>query len=234
MTQNEKITAIFDRQAASYDEKWSKLAPINATLHLLASAVFGELPATARVLCVGAGTGAEIVELARRFPGWRFTAVEPSAAMVEVCRRRAAEEGMLDRCAFHQGYLDALPATEPFDAATAFLVSQFLIERPVRVQFFRSIAERLRPGGTLVSSDLSGDLAAPDFRDLLEVWFRTMNGHGLSAEEVEKMREAYQRDVAVAPPAEVRAIITEGGFVTPVQFFQAGLIHAWFAQRGGG
>jgi len=231
MTQNEKITAIFDRQAASYDEKWSKLAPINATLHLLASAVFAELPATARVLCVGAGTGAEIVELARRFPEWRFTAVDPSAAMVDVCRQRAGEQGILDRCTFHHGFVDSLPAAEPFDAATAFLVSQFLLERPDRVRFFQVIAERLRPDGILLSSDLAGDLAAADFRELLEVWFRTMNGHGLSAAEVEKMREAYQRDVAVRPPAEVRAIIADGGFASPVRFFQAGLIHAWFARR---
>jgi tRNA (cmo5U34)-methyltransferase len=52
-----------------------------------------------------------------------------------------------------------------------------------------------------------------------------------SREGVERMREAYRRDVAVLPPADVRDIITLGGFESPVLFFQAGMIHAWFAKR---
>ena len=56
---NEEITAVFDRQAASYDQQWSRLAPINDALHLLTSAVLAKLPPTAKILCVGAGTGQE-------------------------------------------------------------------------------------------------------------------------------------------------------------------------------
>jgi tRNA (cmo5U34)-methyltransferase len=37
--------------------------------------------------------------------------------------------------------------------------------------------------------------------------------------------------VAVLPPQDVRDIITLGGFDSPVLFFQAGLIHAWYAKR---
>jgi len=54
--QKEQITEIFDHQAATYDQKWSWLEPINSALHLLASSVLAELPATARILCVGAVT----------------------------------------------------------------------------------------------------------------------------------------------------------------------------------
>ena len=49
--------------------------------------------------------------------------------------------------------------------------------------------------------------------------------------ETERMREAYRRDVAVLPPSEVRDIITRGGFGSPVLFFQAGMIHGWYAKR---
>lgn len=228
--EKEQITEIFDRQAATYDLKWSRLAPINSTLHLLTSTVLAGLPATARILCVGAGTGTEILALAEKFPGWQFTAVEPSTAMLEVFRRRAEERGIASRCVFHAGYLDSLPPQEPFDAATAFLVSQFILEREVRSQFFRGIAERLRPEGMLISADLAVSADAPG---LLEVWFQVMSDSGSlpSPEEIEKMREAYQRDVAVLPPQEVREIITRGGFDSPVLFFQAGMIHAWYSRR---
>jgi tRNA (cmo5U34)-methyltransferase len=33
--QKEEITALFDKQASSYDQQWSKMAPINDALHLL-------------------------------------------------------------------------------------------------------------------------------------------------------------------------------------------------------
>ena len=45
------------------------------------------------------------------------------------------------------------------------------------------------------------------------------------------MRAAYAKEVAMLPPAMVAAIIQAGGFTAPVQFFQAGLMHAWFANR---
>lgn len=229
--QQERITAIFDQQASSYDRQWSKLAPLNGALHLLAGTMLSGVPDEARILCVGAGTGAEIMYLAQRFSGWHFTAVEPSMAMLKVCRRRMDEYGLTARCHFHAGYLDSLPGEEAFDAATAFLVSQFILGRPARAAFFRSIAERLRPEGVLISSDLAGDLAAPECRKLLELWFQVMSEADITPERVEKMREAYRRDVAVLPPREVAEIMTQGGFDLPVRFFQAGMIHAWFARR---
>lgn len=232
--QKDQITAIFDQQAATYDQKWSRLAPINSALHLLTSAVLSELPSKARILCVGAGTGAEILHLAQRFPEWHFTAVEPSVAMLNVLRQRAEEHGISARCAFHPGYLDTLPPGVPFDAATAFLVSQFILDPRSRSEFFMGIAERLHHGGMLVSSDLSGDLSGDAASmGLLEVWFRMMRDSGSVTlpEEIGKMREAYTRDVAVLPPQRTREIITHGGFSAPVQFFQAGMIHAWYAKR---
>ncbi len=63
----EEITALFDKQASSYDQQWSKMA-IKDALHLLTGTVLSELPPKAKILCVGAGTGAEILYLAQKFP----------------------------------------------------------------------------------------------------------------------------------------------------------------------
>jgi hypothetical protein len=49
--------------------------------------------------------------------------------MMAVCRRRATEQGFADRCTFHTGSLDSLPAGESFHAATSLLVSQFITDR---------------------------------------------------------------------------------------------------------
>ena len=207
------------------------LAAMRDALHLLISAVFADLPAKARILCVGAGTGHELIYLAQKFPQWWFAVVEPSAPMLQVCRRKAEECGITPRCDFHEGYLDSLPPSAAFDAATSLLVSQFILAPDARAGFFRAIAERLRPGGYLVSADLASDTASTTYQSLLEVWLRLMRETGSSPEQLEGLRVTYGRDVAILPLERVRSIIASGGFDTPVLFLQTCLIHAWYAQR---
>jgi tRNA (cmo5U34)-methyltransferase len=200
-------------------------------LHLLMAAALSELPSTARILVVGAGTGPELLFLARRFPEWRFTAVEPSLPMLEVCRRKAVESRIDSRCEFHGGYLDSLPAGAPHHAATSLLVSQFLLDRDHRTTYFRAVAERLVPAGLLVTADLASHADVSTSRELMEMWLRMMRGADVPAENLEKLRAAYGRDVSVLPPGEVEAIIAAGGFESPLQFLQTGMIHAWLARR---
>ncbi|GGC09386.1 SAM-dependent methyltransferase [Oxalicibacterium flavum] len=231
---DEEIKAIFDQQASSYDERWAKTAPIRDALHFLLEAVFAKLPEDARILCVGAGTGEEIDYLARHHPQWTFTAVEPSGAMLDVCRRKAEKGGFVSRCQFHEGYLESLPVQGGFDAATCFLVSQFILEWEARTGFFQSIAARLKPEGILVSSDLAADVNSHEYDALLETWLDMMLAAGVPAAGLEQMRAAYAKDVAILPPAEVASIIQAAGFAGPVAFYQAGLIHAWFSKRASG
>ncbi len=228
---DQKSEKFFDQTCASgYDQLQTKLAPLRASLDALTAAILSDLPADARVLCAGAGTGAELIPLARKFPGWRFTAVEPSAPMLEVCRRKVEESGIADRCVLHGGYLDSLPASEEFDAATALLVSHFILDRADRVRFFRGIGKRLRPGGWLVSCDLSADTSSSEYSSLLDVWWNIMKTAEVPPEAFDRMRESYGRDVALLPPGEVQGIISSAGFGRPVQFLQTGLIHGWYAR----
>jgi tRNA (cmo5U34)-methyltransferase len=228
---SDELKAAFDQQAPGYDRQWAKLSPIRDALHFLLESVFAELPADARVLCVGVGTGAELAHLATRFPGWSFTLVEPSGAMLGLCRERAASLGFQSRCRFHEGYLETLPDDTPHHAATSFLVSQFIVDRAARTSYFQAIARRLLPGGLLASSDLASDTASAAHEALVQAWMNMMAAAEVPREALARMREAWKRDVAILPPAEVANLIAAGGFETPVQFHQAGLIHAWFARR---
>ena len=67
-----------------FDQQWARMSPINNALYFLLESVFAELAVDAHILCVGAGTGKELIHLARKFPHWQFTAVEPSGAMLSV------------------------------------------------------------------------------------------------------------------------------------------------------
>jgi tRNA (cmo5U34)-methyltransferase len=229
--QREEVEKTFNNMAETYDQQWERLAPINDSLHLLMGGVFSNLPAQANVLCVGAGTGAEIIYLAKRFPQWTFTAVDPSTSMLEVCRKRLRALDIENRCKFHSGYLESLPSFELFDAATSLLVSQFILDKESRSEFFKLIAKYLKPEGILVSSDLSADLHSANYPSLLQTWLELMKEGGVPAEGLEGMRKAYGKNVAVLPDKDIAALIQSGGFDDPIRFFQLGLIHAWYSVK---
>jgi tRNA (cmo5U34)-methyltransferase len=219
----------FDVQhASSYDDRWAPLAPLRDSLHLQMRFILQDLPAAARVLCVGVGTGAELLALARFFPGWRFMAVDPSAPMLDVCRRKAAEAGVADRCEFHAGFVHELPPAELFDAATTILVSQFITDRARRTEFFREIARRLRSDGLLITADLT-TAPAGQHESLLAVWSQMMRHIGAGEAQIQGMLSSYGRDVALLPASELEGLLAVAGFVRPVRFSQSLLIHAWFA-----
>lgn len=83
------------------------------------------------------------------------------------------------------------------------------------------------------SSDLASDVGSPEFEVLFHAWMNMMSASDISPEVVERMRKAYANDVGVLAPAKTVSIIKSGGFDLPVQFFQAGLIHAWLSKRAG-
>ncbi|MGC3981069.1 MAG: class I SAM-dependent methyltransferase [Steroidobacteraceae bacterium] len=226
----DQIKALFDQQAAGYDIQWAKTAPIRHCLHLLLASFFAELPKDARILCVGVGTGAELAFLAQQHPHWSFTVVEPSGGMLDVCRQRTEKEGFASRCIFHAGYLESLPVSAPHNAATCFLVSQFILDQRTRSEFFRAIASRLEPGGLLASSDLAAELNSPEYEVLFPAWMNIMSADS-SRESANRMRQTYAQDVGVLAPNQIALIIEAGGFQSSIQFFQAGLIHAWISRR---
>lgn len=222
------ITQAFDAtHAEAYDRSLTRILAIKDTLHLLMRWQLADLPDDARILVAGAGTGAEVRFLAPLFPQWRFTLVDPSAAMLDVGRRHAEAEGFAERCVFHAGLVSSLSA-DPFDAATSILVSHFLADAAERQAYFAAIAARLKPGGRLFNADLCADVEAPSFAAVMDLWLSLA---GMPDERKPMFRSAFGKTLAAHGPAEVEAMITRAGFNAPVQCFQAALIRAWMASR---
>ena len=223
---------VFDQQRAStYDERLNPSAPLFDALRFAMRFVMADLPADAHVLCVGLGTGTELIELAKFYPNWQFTALDTSQAMLDVCRARVAEADLEERCRFHHGALDALPAGAMFDGATCLMVSHSFSQRQARVGFFAEIAAHLKPGALLVSSDLSSDVATYNYEKLLESWIAMMKFSQVPPAEIEKFISGYVPNKVVLPPREVESIIEAGGFEAPVMFFQGLLVCAWVSRR---
>ncbi len=221
--------SVFTREVAErYDETNRRLAPISEAMHFLLRLVLEDLPPTARVLCVGVGTGADILALGTANPGWSFIGVDPSAGMLEVCRARLGSAGMLDRCRLIHGQVDDAPEGAAFDAAVSLLVAHF-VERGDRSAFYRGIHDRLRPGGTFVSTEISADLASAAFPAMLRTWARVQALMGATPDALLKLPDTLRETLCVLTPAETEALWRQCGFADPVPFFQASLIRGWHA-----
>jgi len=200
-------------------------------LHLCMQFILSDLPPNAHVLCVGVGTGAELLYLAAAFPQWRFTVVEPSAQMLAVCRTRAEAQSISSRCDFREEYVEALPDIAQFDAATAILVSHYLGDQAARQDFFHAISTKLRPGGVFISADLAADTNSQEFAELFRAWKSMLRFSDMSSAEVERYSSKFSKGGPAIPVPEIETIFTSSGFQEPVLFCQTLLIHAWYSRR---
>lgn len=216
--------------AGRYDERNSKLADIAANMHFLIRLVLHDLPTDARILCVGAGTGAEILSLAHANPGWTFVGVDPSAGMLEVCRDKLARANVLDRCDLVVGYVDDVEADAQFDAVVSVLVAHF-VGRDDRPAFYQSIRDRLKPGGYFVSTEISADLDAAEFPAQLQNWERVQALMGATPETLHTLPDVLRNTLSVLSPLGTENLLREARFAEPIHFFQAFLIHGWHSRK---
>lgn len=215
--------------AAAYDRRNSGLKPISDCLHFLMGLVLQDLPENARLLCVGVGTGAEILSLATQRPGWSFVGVDPSLDMLQVGRKRLEAAGVLDRCELVHGYVDDV-ADQGFDAVIALLVAHF-IQLPDRPAFYGSIHDRLKPGGRFVSAEISCDLDGAQFPAMLKDWEQVQKMMGATPASLAALPGMLRNVLGVVPPEKTEALWREAGFTPPTGFFQGFMIRGWHAQR---
>lgn len=225
MSTENGFQAFKNENAANFDKQREKLAPLKDALHLIMQAAFSALADDARVLCVGAGTGAEVFNLALAFPGWRFTVIEPEADMIAICREKAEQQKLTARCEFHQGFLDSYQGSTDFDAATAILVSHFITDRQKRIDFFSAITRHLRKGGLFVNADLSGNPATPSYLSSMAIW-QAMNQRA----GIQFSPEAFANRVAISPISEIEEMLRSSGFSDPLLIYRALFIHAWVSR----
>jgi len=104
----------------------------------------------ARVLEVGCGTGSLALAMAP-YAG-HIHALDVSAEMVRIANHKKQAQGVAN-VTFHQGPLDALGAfeREHFDSAWAYSILHLVPDRP---RTLRALFERLKPGGSLISSNV--------------------------------------------------------------------------------
>jgi tRNA (cmo5U34)-methyltransferase len=214
-----------DRSAvATYASETPRKVPGLADLHRMTALLLSEqAPVAAHVLIVGAGGGLELVSLATARPGWRFTGVDPSPAMLDLAREAAAP--FAERVQFVEGTVSLAPAG-PFDGATCLLVLHFL-ERGERLRTLREIHRRLKPGARLVVAQHAppGGHAARWMMRAVAFAAGTPADQETAAATGQLMTER----LPLLTPDEEEDLLRASGFVDVEQFYAALSFRGWVA-----
>jgi tRNA (cmo5U34)-methyltransferase len=152
--------------------------------------------------------------------------------MLDVCRERLEQAGMMDRCELIHGHVQDVPLHEGFDAALSLLVGHF-VKREERPGFYGDMHARLRRGGYLVNAEISFDLGSEEFAPMLVTWERVQSLMGATPESLRSLPNTLRNVLTVLSPEEVEAILRAAGFPRPVRFFQAAMIMGWYASKDG-
>lgn len=212
---------------AAYVRETQRKVPGLADLHRMTAILLAErAPADAHMLVVGAGGGMELKAMAEAGPGWRFTGVDPSSAMLDLARQTAAPHA--DRIALVQGTVDQAPIG-PFDGAACLLTLHFL-DRAERLKTLRDMRERLTPGRALVVAHHTSADGDPELWLARAATFadQTVARTAKSKSSAKMMAE---RLPLLTPGAE-EALLLEAGFVEPRLFYAAFSFRGWVAIAG--
>lgn len=216
--------------AQAYDERNSRLSAISQNMHFLMSLILKDLPTNSKLLCVGVGTGTEILFLSKIFPHFTFVGVDPSTSMLDVCQERLQSAGVLERCTLINGYIQDVPHNEPFDAVLSILVAHF-IKLEERLSFFEEIFSRLKKRAYLINTEISYDLNSVDFPLMLKNWEKVQALMGATPESLANLPTQLRHTLTILPPSETAKLLKQAGFQTPVSFFQAFMIAGWYGQK---
>ncbi len=121
-----KAVEIFNNMTADvYDKTNESYKPISENLHYLNSLILQNLPDNAHILCVGIGTGVEVIKIAKENPTWKFVGIEPSLSMINDCKERFKNENLESQCELFHGFLHELVSEDKFDASMCLFVTHF-------------------------------------------------------------------------------------------------------------
>ena len=213
--------------ATTYATRAARQVPGLHDLHRMAAILLAEkVPATGRVLVLGAGGGMELATFATMQPHWRFDGIDPSPEMLDQARLTLGDKAT--RVTLHQGYIDAAPPG-PFDGATCLLTLHFL-PPPERLATLKAIAQRLSPGAPLVAAHHSAPSGPA--RDL---WLRRnaawMIAGGVPETQAIAGIATMKERLPMLSPAEDEALLAEAGF-SDIQLFYAALtFKGWVCTR---
>ncbi|GAB3247855.1 class I SAM-dependent methyltransferase [Chitinimonas naiadis] len=220
------------RHAAAYDRKIRQLIPAYEWLHTLSAALLGQLlPASAKVLVAGSGTGEELLRYAALAPAWSLQGVEPSGDMNALAAEKCQAAGIAERVRLIEGKPGEVVLGQGYDAVTSLLVMHFLPDDGAKQQFLSALATTLRPGGYLLLADLGGEPGEATFENLFRAWRAQQDASRDRPEQVEL--DFHHLRVNVHPVSDQRrgALLAAAGLQLRQEYWRAFGLAAVLVQK---
>ncbi len=215
-----------------YNELASRVIPGYDELFVATLALLQErLGPEARILIVGCGTGQEIEVFAPQSEGWEFDCVDPSPSMVEFSRQVADRIGVSSRVNFHHSYTHELGHDKLFDAATVINVMHFLEDDGSKDALMQSVAQRVKPSGTVILFDLHGDPDQAYFKLFYDAWKRYMDLRGYTGKKKEHLLQRLESGIAYVDQDRIIQICSDAGLQLIHPFWGGLLYTGWLLER---
>jgi tRNA (cmo5U34)-methyltransferase len=199
--------------------------------YMIMSLLKNRLPTEANLLVGGCGTGMELVTFGTKMLGWRMTGFDPSEQMVNIAKAKAEKYGLGERVRLVRGFAADLPEGETYDAATLILVLHFIPDKAGKLVLLKTIANHIKPGGSLIYLSHHGDTTDPDFREMLNGWRDFIIHNGVSAENVDNVLQTALTSGQFSPENMVLALLEQAGFSDIKRFYNAFLTSGWIARK---
>lgn len=225
MDKSDSIRSFDAKRATAYDESIRAVVPGYEVLHeAIAAMMDAALDDTAHILVVGAGTGAEIIAMGRAHPEWRFTAVDPSPAMLDQCRANLSRVGLSDRVHYVCDRVEDVSETSYFGGATSIFVSHFLQDVDAKRRFFSSIRDHLDAGAPSGIADLYTDGGTDERRrHAWRKWVARKRG----ADEMKRRFSKMDRDISFIDENRLQALLHCADFSSLTRLYQCFQWGAW-------
>lgn len=223
----EKIT-FNNATATEYDRGIRRTLPTYDTLFRLVQAHFRkQLAENSELLIIGAGGGTELALLGPENPNWTFTAVDPSADMLDLARYKAKKCQIENQIHFIEGTLEEISQPSFYDAATLILVLHFIPNDEEKRTLLKQVHSHLKRGAPFVIATMFGNIESEVFNELINIWKAYwLDTTNLTEEKVNEMEKTI-RNLSIMTEEKLQAMLKEAGFTRITKFFQTNMFGGW-------
>ncbi|BAZ30979.1 hypothetical protein NIES4074_34470 [Cylindrospermum sp. NIES-4074] len=215
-----------------YDTMAQMALPGYEAMHTMALSVLkANLPQTANLLVVGAGSGMELVKFGKGNSQWQMLGVDPSSNMLAIAQQKIEQHGLSERVKLFTGYTHDLAPTALYDAATCILTMHFLTDDGSKLALLQNIAQRLKPSATLILVDIYGEKGTDEFERMISIIKVFWEEMGMNPEKSMQGVETIKKGVYPIPEMRVMELLQQAGFSNIVRFYTGLWVGGWVATK---